>query len=409
MNYQVMPALTTIEYEELKADIAARGVMVPIEYDELGNVIDGHHRLAICSELNITDYPRVIRVGMTDDEKRTHARNLNIARRHLTQEQRRSLVREQLSETPEKSDRQIAAGLGISNKTVSTARKNMVEKGQLCNLHSSMGADGKTRPRKTVAVFNPTAREEKALKDTNVIDFLASGKSKSVVTAHRRAVRKEKDSRKNAPFTLSESDCKLICADIKNGLPEIPDNSVDFIITDPPYPKKYIPLYETLSKLASRVLVDGGSLLCMCGQSYLDEVINMLTTNMTYHWMLCYLTPGGQAPQLWQKNTLAFWKPVIWLVKGKYKGDLIGDVIKTPPNENDKRYHEWGQSIAGFDEIIQKFTYPGQLILDPFLGGGTTAICAIESGRRFIGADVLQDCLDVTQSRISEVLSYARR
>ena len=82
---------------------------------------------------------------------------------------------------------------------------------------------------------------------------------------------------------------------------------------------------------------------------------------------------------------------------------MIGDVIRTPPNENDKMFHEWGQSIAGFDEIIQKFTYPGQTILDPFMGGGTTAVCAIKAGRRFIGADISNECVETVTRRISEV------
>ncbi|MBQ1388598.1 MAG: ParB N-terminal domain-containing protein, partial [Clostridia bacterium] len=87
MIYQVMPNLSAEEYAELKADIQLRGVMVPIEFDEKGNVLDGHHRLQICGELGITDYPKVIRAGMTEQEKYTHARKLNMARRHLTQEQ----------------------------------------------------------------------------------------------------------------------------------------------------------------------------------------------------------------------------------------------------------------------------------------------------------------------------------
>ncbi len=59
----------------------------------------------------------------------------------------RGLIRQQLVETPEKSDRQIAAGLGVSNKTVSDARNKMVDEGHLCNLHTSIGADGKEYPR----------------------------------------------------------------------------------------------------------------------------------------------------------------------------------------------------------------------------------------------------------------------
>ncbi len=93
-NYQVLPDLTADEYAELKADIQARGVMVPIEFDEQGNTLDGHHRLKICEELGITDYPKVIRAGMTEEEKRTHARKLNMARRHLSREQKQALSAE---------------------------------------------------------------------------------------------------------------------------------------------------------------------------------------------------------------------------------------------------------------------------------------------------------------------------
>jgi N6-adenosine-specific RNA methylase IME4/ParB-like chromosome segregation protein Spo0J len=86
-----MPALSASEYDELKSDIKARGVMVPIEYDDEGNVIDGHHRLQICEELGISVWPRMIRKGWTDEEKRAHAIALNIARRHLTKQQREKL------------------------------------------------------------------------------------------------------------------------------------------------------------------------------------------------------------------------------------------------------------------------------------------------------------------------------
>lgn len=155
MIYQVMPNLSDEEYNELKSDIASRGVMIPIEFDENGNVLDGHHRLKACGELGITDYPKVIRAGLSEEEKYTHARKLNMARRHLTQEQKRSLIQQQLQATPEKSDRQIARDLGISNKTVSTHRKEMEENGELCKLHSSIGADGKERPRQVMRETKP--------------------------------------------------------------------------------------------------------------------------------------------------------------------------------------------------------------------------------------------------------------
>lgn len=201
---------------------------------------------------------------------------------------------------------------------------------------------------------------------------------------------------------------KLFCADIRDGLPQIADNSVDVIITDPPYSKEYLPLYADLSKVASRILKDGGSLVCMVGQSYLPEVINKLSQFLTYHWTMCYLTPGGQSPQLFQKKVNSFWKPVLWFVKGKYQGDWLGDVLKSPINNNDKRFHEWGQSVGGMTDIVERFTDPNQLIVDPFLGGGTTGIAAVIKGRKFIGVDINQSCLDTTEKRIAEVYQNVR-
>lgn len=406
-DYQVMPPLSAEEYAELKEDIRRRGVMVPIEYDENGNVLDGHHRLQICTELGITDFPKVIRAGMTEEEKRMHARKLNMARRHLNQEQRRELIREQLQETPEKSDRQIATLLGTSQPTVSKQRQDMEKSGELKRFISSIGADGKERPRqverKPVSVFNPTPREERAVKTPEVVERMAET-GKSALTASREVNREAKAERKAfvLPDAMPPEMCRLHCADIRDGLKMIPDGSVDFVITDPPYPKEYIPLYYDLSIVAYRVLKPGGSLIVMCGQSYFPEVIRNLCACLNYHWCMAYITPGGQSPQLFHKKVNTFWKPVLWFTKGDYSGDYIGDVLKSPPNDNDKRFHEWGQSLGGMKDIVERFTNPNDVILDPFLGGGTTGVAAVTTGRRFIGVDIEQENIKVSEKRIME-------
>lgn len=410
MKYQVMPDLTAEEYEELKADIAKRGVMVPIEYDEQGNVLDGHHRLQICKELGIAEYPKVIRAGMTEEEKRTHARKLNMARRQLNREQRRELIKEQLLETPEKSDRQISQALGVSHATVGAQRKQLESIGQIdqCSRETS---DGRSYPaeRKPVSIFNPTRREEKAIQKPDVVQRMADT-GESAIYAARRINQEEKAERK--AFTLADEMpdgmLTLYNADIRDGLPIIPNNSVDFIITDPPYPAEYIPLYGDLSRLAARVLKPGGSLLVMCGQSYLPQVMAQLCTAMSYHWCMVYSTPGGQSPQLFHKRVNTFWKPILWFTKGEYRGDYVGDVLKSPPNDNDKRYHEWGQSLGGMCNIVERFSNPGDIILDPFMGGGTTGVAAVTMGRKFIGADIAQKNLDISKKRILEEYINAR-
>ena len=71
------------EYAALKADIAGRGVLVPIELDEAGNVLDGHHRQRAARELGLADVPTVVRSGLSEAQKREHALRLNLLRRHL--------------------------------------------------------------------------------------------------------------------------------------------------------------------------------------------------------------------------------------------------------------------------------------------------------------------------------------
>lgn len=80
-------------YERLKASIAEHGVLVPVEYDEDGNILDGHRRVRACEELGITDWMSTIRVGLTEDEKRDHVLALNSLRRGaLTREQQQEVA-----------------------------------------------------------------------------------------------------------------------------------------------------------------------------------------------------------------------------------------------------------------------------------------------------------------------------
>lgn len=125
MTYQVMPALSADEYQELKADIARRGVLVPVELDDAGNILDGHHRVQAAQELGLGHWPQIVRIGLTEDEKRTHARKLNMARRHLSLEQKWKLVAASIKERPGLSDRQHAEQLGVSHPFVGSVRKEL--------------------------------------------------------------------------------------------------------------------------------------------------------------------------------------------------------------------------------------------------------------------------------------------
>lgn len=91
-TYQLLPPLTEDERINLKEDIRRKGVLVPIEFDEDGNVLDGHHRLAAVRELEAEgfkiQYDSIIRRGLSEDQKIDHVLTLNLKRRHLSHETR---------------------------------------------------------------------------------------------------------------------------------------------------------------------------------------------------------------------------------------------------------------------------------------------------------------------------------
>jgi DNA modification methylase len=178
----------------------------------------------------------------------------------------------------------------------------------------------------------------------------------------------------------------------------IDDASVDLIVTDPPYPREFLTVYSELSKAAARVLKPGASCFVMIGQSYLPEVAARLCQHLTYNWCLSYLTPGP-ATKSWDRRVMTFWKPILWMVNGHHRGRWIGDVRKS--EDNDKRFHHWGQSESGMADLIRAVSEPGDLICDPFLGGGTTAVVALDLGRRFVGSDVDPACVRQTLARLS--------
>lgn len=147
-RYQLFPDLSDDDYDGLKRDIRERGVMVAVEYDDAGEILDGHHRVRAWTELvyegaELEPYPRVIREGWTEAQKRAHVRRLNILRRHLTQEQKRELIRDQVRETPERSNRQVARDLGVDHKTVGSERERLESTGEIPQSDQRQGADGR--------------------------------------------------------------------------------------------------------------------------------------------------------------------------------------------------------------------------------------------------------------------------
>jgi len=160
----LLPALTSSEYSDLKTDIAARGVIVPIIVDGDMAVIDGQHRLKVAVELGLDTVPLEIHTDLTDEEKRAMAWDLNAHRRHMTPEQRkaRAVVMRQQG----MSYREIGDKLGVDHKT---ARNDILSTGEYSPVDLPKvitGKDGKQRKATKPAPIRTDTDEHAAIKRT---------------------------------------------------------------------------------------------------------------------------------------------------------------------------------------------------------------------------------------------------
>lgn len=186
---------------------------------------------------------------------------------------------------------------------------------------------------------------------------------------------------------VREGDFREVLADLRD---------VDAIITDPPYPKEYLPLLGDLADWADRVLAPEGVLAVLLGQSHLPTAYHLLNRGRPYRWTMAYLTPGA-AYVSHQARVQSNWKPV--LVYGG--GPRFADTLRSEGLDAEaKHHHHWGQDFAAFCTLIERLTAPGQFVVDPFCGGGTTLAAAVATGRRSIGCDVDSVAVATTRERL---------
>jgi site-specific DNA-methyltransferase (adenine-specific) len=76
-------------------------------------------------------------------------------------------------------------------------------------------------------------------------------------------------------------------------------------------------------------------------------------------------------------------------------------VIKFP-NSNYESLHPTQKPVALFEYLIRTYTQPGQLVLDPCIGSGTTAVAARQIGRHFIGGDITLEYVNRARARLAK-------
>ena len=387
VSYQLLPDLVPEEYEALKADIAARGVMVPVEYDEQGNILDGHHRVRACEELGIKQWPRMTRVGLSEEEKRNYVRALNLLRRHLTEEQ----LREQMIAMRQDgaSYRTIGNATGVSYETA----RNAVVKNLTPEPHRVIGQDGKSYPatktRKPKSVFSKTNREHEAVQQA-LANVEADALPDHIIDARRvaRIAREAEAERKAEAVTgdVTAGKTLLMLGDMRERGQEIADASVDLIFTDPPYPQEFLPLWSDLSLLAARVLKPSGMLIAYAGSMYLPEILRRLGEHLRYWWVGAIILDGPHN-RVHARHVFLGSKPLLFYVGLEYAGGTwVEDTYASEGRQ--KEAHDWQQSIGCAEWYIRKLVPPDGLVLDPFLGGGTAGLAASRCGRSFVGIEI---------------------
>lgn len=201
-------------------------------------------------------------------------------------------------------------------------------------------------------------------------------------------------------ITPKEIKVDIQLGDFRKLIKKIPDNSISLILTDPPYPKEFLPLWEDLAKEAKRILKPSGFLISYSGQNYLPEIFEMLTKHLNYYW-LGSLYHSGSLGQRFEVNMHNRAKPILFFQKPPYKKQIewLEDVIKSPAP--DKDLHEWGQSVEPFEKLMNIFSQPGDMICEPFFGGGAVIEAAIKTKRNIIGYEISDKYFNLVKNRLN--------
>lgn len=376
----IFPMMNSTEFDELCKDMAEHGYRPEcpiITYK--GAILDGRNRFKATEAVGVlpmfTEY--------CGDDPLAFVLAQNLHRRHLNETQRAG-VAGRLATLNNGGDRKTNQFANLQTETVTQA-----DAAKMLNVS----------PR-TVATFKAVERDAPEL-----VSLMESGE----MSAHQAQKKAKEKQRNQERAQIAEAGQAVEPSNkwaVYHGDIEVwsAPRQYDFIITDPPYPREYLPLYAWLAKRANIWLKEGGLLIAMCGESYVNQIYKMMDQHLEYYWTACYLLPG-QPTSLRNRNVNTSWKPLLIYSKGQYKGKGFGDVFVS--ERPDKEYHVWGQSISGMYDIIKKICLPGQYILDPFCGAGTTGIAALKHGCLFDGLDKSMESVNISKGRLSEYDSEA--
>lgn len=224
--------------------------------------------------------------------------------------------------------------------------------------------------------------------------------------------------------------CRLHYGDCVSWMATLPGRSVDLIITDPPYLLKSTQgggafgskgreYHDTVSGMADGL--PEGALEGMCSvlkkvNMYIfcskDQVFPLIAwfrqrygEKVTYDiltWHKTNPTPACNNKYLSDTEYILFFREKGVKVYGSYSTKHKYWV--TPVNKSDKsRYgHPTVKPLEIINDLVINSSQPGDTVMDPFMGTGTTGVAALMNGRRFIGAEMDSGWFAVASERLAE-------
>ena len=360
------------DIDHLSSSIATLGVLQPIVIKPNDELVAGERRLEACKRLGWTDVPvhvvdidaicfgelaeNVYRKDFTPSEMVAIAATVEERERELAK-QRMTLGKISTGSDRGKTRDKIAAPFGISGRTLAKA-KAVVQAAE----------QNPDRFGKLVEEMDKTGNVDRYHSEL------------------RRVQASDQDAR-DLPV-VDSIDASVIAGDFRKHADVVADNSVDLIFTDPPYCRDAVPMYGDLAQFAASKLIDGGSLICYVGNYAIPEVLPLMTPHVRYWWTIAVGHSGGNT-SLPGVGVYVTWKPLLWFVKDSRRRPktIVRDGIMSRPGSKTLD-HPWAQGETEAAYYIENLSRKNSLIVDPFCGGGTTGVCAVQLGRRFIGFEI---------------------
>ena len=204
---------------------------------------------------------------------------------------------------------------------------------------------------------------------------------------------------------------KVTCGDCLELMRGLPDKCVDAVITDFPYGVGYN--YNTYDDTTDNLkhLID----------SVLPEMMRVSTVVLfscgnrnqymypTPSWTLAWVEMAGVGSTEWG---FSCWQPLLAYGKDPYLANCMGrrpdTYIGTGCGTSNKE-HPCAKPIEIMKWMINRATVSvNTIILDPFLGSGTTAVAAIRTGRQFIGFEIDDTYCTLARKRIADELAQIK-